>query len=584
MNSIDFIKTHIVDLIQEIFGLEDDQVKGVNVKIEVDSQFGDLSTNAAMVLAGKLNRSPKDVAEKIRESLVSDLICEHENPLSSHIKSVDIAGKGFLNIRLNDSTWHTIVHELFTHPERCFQLYPKDVHKTYLVEFVSANPTGPLSIAHGRNAIIGDVLCRVLKFIGHKVEREYYINDAGSQMDKLAASLKAQCQKLLGKETSFPKDGYTGQYIVDYASEIIKEYCISQGCGDKCSCDITKEDLSYFKEVGAKRMLGAIRQDLENYGVVFDNWFSEQSLYKDGKVENVLELLKSKGYTFEKDGCLWFRSTEFGDDKDRVLRKRDGSFTYVAPDIAYHKDKFDRGYDFIIDVLGQDHHSYANRLKAAMKALGFDVTRFKTVIYQLVSMKYRGKSVRMSKRAGVFESLSDVVKNVGRDVARYFFLNKKPDAHLEFDLELARSKDMNNPLFYIQYAYVRAKSVLEKASKDDFFSTYTQGLIEHDTDKISKVKEKESRHAFGVQEIVLLKKICFLRDVLFTVADNFHTHLVATYAYELAARFHSYYNSNKIVNHENLELSRGRLIVTRIVQSTLGLTLDLMGISKPDRM
>lgn len=584
MNSIDFIKKHIISLIGDFFNLDEFAISGIDVKIEIDSKFGDLSCNAAMVLAGKLKIAPLELAHKIKDLLDSEEICDYQNPLVSHFEEISIAGPGFLNIKLNDQTWHTVIHELFAHPQKCFQLYPDEKIKSYLIEFVSANPTGPLTLAHGRNAIIGDVLSSVLSFLGHRVTREFYINDAGSQIDKLALSIKARTSEILGKTVDFPEDGYAGEYVSDLAKEILEDYCHENGFAKPEDCDILAQNLEFFKERGYKKMLKAIKLDLEKYGVFMDSWFSEADLHKSGQVQKAIELLENKGFIFQQDGCLWFKSTHFGDDKDRVVKKSDGAFTYIAPDVAYHKDKFDRGFDYIIDVLGQDHHSYAKRLQATMAALGFDLEKLKIILYQLVSIKQDGKAVRMSKRKGNFQALCDVVENVGRDVARYFFLNKKPDAHLEFDIELATTRDMNNPVFYLQYAYVRAKSVIRKACQDLVFGEYAQKIMSGDTEFISLLRERPGFHEFGEQEIVLIKKVCALRDVLFGITTNFQTNLIAAYAHELAGQFHSFYNSNKVIDAENLNLSKSRLIIVRIVENTLALTMDLMGLCKPDKM
>lgn len=584
MNSIDFIKKQIICLIQEFFELEDAAIRAVDIKIEIDSKFGDLSCNAAMVLAGRLKISPIQLANKIKDFLTSELIGDCENFLASHIEEVSIAGPGFLNIKLNDQTWHTVIHELFAHPRKCFELYPDEHPKSYLIEFVSANPTGPLTLGHGRNAIIGDVLSTVLSFLGHKVTREFYINDAGSQIEKLAKSIKLRCQELLGQKIEFPEDGYAGSYVTDLAKEIMADFCHTKGCANDQDCGIENQPLDFFKERGYKKMLKNIKHDLETYGVFLDIWFSELDLHKSGKVAEAVELLDQKGFLFQEDGCTWFKSTHFGDDKDRVIKKSDGSFTYIAPDVAYHKDKFDREFDVIVDVLGQDHHSYAKRLQATMDALGFDLNKFKIILYQLVSIKQDGLAVRMSKRTGNFQALADVVGNVGRDVARYFFLNKKPDAHLEFDIELATTRDMNNPVFYLQYAYVRAKAVIRKACQDLVLGEYAQKLMAGDTDSISLLREKPGFHSFGEQEISLVKKVCVLRDILFGMTINFQTNLIAAYAHELASQFHSFYNSNKVIDTENIDLSKSRLIIVRIVENTLALTMDLMGLSKPDKM
>jgi arginyl-tRNA synthetase len=519
----------------------------VQIELNVDkSGFGDLTCNAAMILAKPLGKNPREVALHIKDLILARL--------DDHVKTVDIAGPGFINITLRETTWDLIAKELVTLGGTYFALNESEQKSSYLIEFVSANPTGPLHIGHGRGGIIGDVLGNVLLFLGHKAQKEFYINDAGSQITKLGASLKVRCQQEVGQDVSLPEECYAGEYLVSLAKECIQQY----------GKEVVDKENTFFEQYAKERQLELQKQTLSSYGITFDTWFSETSLHKDGSVEQAIKLLREKNLTYEQDGAVWFKATDFGDEKDRVIKKADGSFTYIAADIAYHKNKFERGYKTLINILGQDHHGYVKRLKGTMEALGYDSNNLDVILYQLVSIKHGEEYVKMSKRAGTFEKLSDVIESVGTDVARFFYLNRKADAHLDFDLDIASKTTDENPVYYIQYAYVRTGSLLEKAA--------AVGL--------------EAAEAMNTDEaeIKLIKKICSLSSLLRTIAKTYQTHLLAYYTLELAQTFHNYYASNKIVDAENEIVSRNRLCITKLSRQTLELCLDLLGLTKPKRM
>ncbi|MCK5632318.1 arginine--tRNA ligase, partial [bacterium] len=424
-------------------------------------------------------------------------------------------------------------------------------------EFVSANPTGPLHLGHGRGGIIGDVLANILKFIGHDATKEFYINDAGAQIQKLGKSFKIRCQQATGKNIPMPEDGYQGEYLINLANEAITQNGAS----------FAKEKQEILGDYAKKKMLAQLKTTLQNYGITFDVWFSEKTLHTSGAVDAAFKILDQRGYLFEKDGALWFKSTAFGDDKDRVVRKSSGDLTYVASDIAYMENKVERGFDKMILILGHDHHSYGVRLEGLRKALDLKAS-LQIILYQLVKMKADGQQVRMSKRAGNIVTLEGVIQEVGTDVARFFYLNRKADAQLEFDLDLALKKTDENPVYYIQYAYVRIGSILQKASLIDAFANITT----QDTAPI------------GQQEEFLIKKIVALKQVLSTISTTYNTHQLTYYLIELANVFHSYYSKNRVIDEENIEKSRARLLLLTQLRIVFELSLDLLGISKPQKM
>jgi len=461
-----------------------------------------------------------------------------------------------------------ITSELFVNKYDFYRLDKTEKKFKYLVEFVSANPTGPLHLGHGRNGIIGDVLTNVLDFLGHKAEKEFYINDAGSQILKLGQSLKVRCQQEVGQKVELPEGGYSGQYLIDLAEKCIAEF----------GQDLLKKDDQFFANYAKTEMLELIKENLNDYGIQFDSWFSEKSLYERGLVDAVLNELKSKNLVYEKEGAWWFKATKFGDDKDRVLKKSDGTFTYIAPDIAYHKNKFDRGFDKLVDVLGQDHHGYVKRLKATMQALDYDAENLDVILYQLVSIKEKEEKVRMSKRAGTFTTLQELIDTVGKDVARFFYLNRKVDAHLEFDLTTALKKTEENPVYYIQYAYVRTGALLQRAKETDQLKDFVE-QIENGKDLTEQVKD-----SWDVGEISVMRKIICLHEILRIIVNSYHIHMLSYYAYELAQKFHNYYANNRIIDVDNIIQSKARLFLIYLIRSSFGVCLDLLGLSKPEKM
>lgn len=565
MNLIVSLKLHVVNIIKRVFAVADEQLSGVDLKLNVDKDrsFGDLSCNAAMVLAKQLGKNPRALAGELQQALMDQSFAQNV------IKSVDIAGPGFINITLTESAWQQIAQDLFLKKEENFKLGSDDQRLRYQVEFVSANPTGPLHLGHGRNGIIGDALARVLAFLGHEVTKEFYINDAGNQIKLLGQSFKVRCLQTLGRHEELPEGGYAGTYLVDLAREAATEF------GE----ELLDRDDVFFIHYAKEHMLQLIKHDLQAYGITFDSWFSEKTLHDNGAVEEGLALLKKAGLSYEQEGAVWFKATEFGDDKDRVIKKSNGELTYIAADIAYHKNKFDRGYDHMVNVLGQDHHGYVKRLKATMQALGYDSSKLDVILYQLVSIKENEELIRMSKRAGTFTKLSDVIDAVGADVARFFFLNRKADAHLEFDLAVALKKTDENPVYYIHYASVRTRSLLTKAHEFEQFKQFL-ATLEHGGQAI----DQQILAGVGESEIALLKKMIFLSDVLLNIGQSYQTHVLSYYTLELATAFHNYYTNNRVIDPENEQTTKVRLFMVSLVKDTLATCLDLLGLSKPERM
>lgn len=549
MNVIETLNHYLKETVQKAFNITELQKATIDTQLNTDAQkqqFGDLSSNCALLLAKELSLPPLKIAQTLQEKLVHPFI-----------ERVEIAGPGFLNIFLSNKAFTTLATELFEQGEQFFidETIPK---KSYNIEFVSANPTGPLHIGHGRGGIIGDMLARIFTFLKMPVTKEFYINDAGSQMQKLGLSLKIRCEQIAGKEAQLPEDGYQGEYLIPLAQE----------CYDTYGAELFTKPDSFFISFAKDRLLAQQKETLKNYGITFDVWFSELTLHQSGAIENALTVLKERGYLYEKDDALWFRSTDFGDDKDRVVKKKSGELTYVAADVAYMQNKLARGFDQLIFILGQDHHSYVIRLKAVMQALGNDPKRLDVILYQLVTVKEGGQALRLSKRAGRMVTLDDIIETVGTDVARFFYLHKKPDSHLDFDVDLALKHTEENPVYYIQYAYVRTKSIIAKA---DVHPTLTE---------ISVVDS----NFIGQPEQLLLKKISSLRHLIESAARSYQTHLLTYYVIELAQTFHHYYSHHKVIDPELPEQSRARLLLILLVQRTLKTCFDLLGISAPEKM
>ncbi len=549
MNVIEQIQEAFKEYLKITFAIDDETAQSGRFSLNVDEnkqQFGDLNSNAAMLIAKKIGKNPRELALHI--------ITEFKDPA---IERMEIAGPGFLNATLTIDAIQNLAHELGTKHEHFFKLSPSAKKYNYSIEFVSANPTGPLHFGHGRGGIIGDVLGNILTFMGHHVTKEFYINDAGSQMQKLGISLKIRCMQELGLEATLPEDAYHGDYLKDLAQACVKENNNSL---------IDKDD-QFFIDYGYKHLLDRLKKTLSTYGIEYDVWFSEKTLHVSGAIEHALKILQKHGYLYQNDGALWFKATAFGDDKDRVVCKSSGEYTYAAADIAYLLNKAERGFDKLVMVLGHDHHSYALRLEAIRQALQLRCT-LDVILYQLVRMSASGQLVRMSKRAGNIFTLDDVIETVGTDVARFFYLNKKADAQLVFDLDLALKKTEENPVYYVQYAFVRTHSILEKAALEK--------ALEHINDQdISNL---------GPEETLLIKKMASLKELLESISLNNQTHLLTYYVLELATLYHRYYAQNRVIDLSNPEKSRARLYIIRLLNNTFKQCLTLLGISCPDKM
>ncbi|MBI2774994.1 arginine--tRNA ligase [Candidatus Dependentiae bacterium] len=550
MNLLVHLEQAFHDFLIKTFGIDKNLIKDHTLSLNVDEQkqtFGDLSSNSAMILAKPLAMQPRIIAQQIQEKFTHPIV-----------EKIEIAGPGFLNFFLTQDAFITLAETLYEQEDQFFKLEQSAPRHNFNIEFVSANPTGPLHLGHGRGGIIGDVLGNILRFLGHKVTKEFYINDAGNQIQKLGASFKARCLQALGKDAQLPEEGYQGEYLVELA----------RTCVDKYGVSLLGEDDLFFAQYAKTALLEAIKKTLAQYGITFDVWFSEKTLHESGAIDKSLAKLAKNNATYEKDGALWFRSTEYGDDKDRVVRKTSGELTYAAADIAYLENKIERGADKLVIVLGQDHHSYKQRLAGILQALGYNKDVLDVILYQLVTLKEGGEALRMSKRAGRIVNLRDVIEAVGKDVARFFYLNRKADAHLDFDIELALKKTEENPVFYIQYAYVRTGSILEK-------SKHEEGLAEtgvHDAKNLGKAEQ------------LLIKKMVSLKTLLETISHTNQTHALTYYILELAQLFHSYYAKNRVIDADHIEQSRGRLLLIKLLRNTFNTSMKLIGISCPEKM
>ena len=529
-----------------------DTIDASSIVIEIprDNSNGDYSSNIAMQLTRQLRRNPREIAS---------LLVENIDLSTGLISKVDIAGPGFINMFVNKTSMTSIIGEVLQEKD-AYGRSTYGNHIKYDVEFVSANPTGDLHLGHAKGAAVGDSICRILDAAGYDVTREYYINDAGNQINNLAASLFARYKQAFGIECELPKDGYHGKDIIGIAAKVKEEY------GDEFLNKDYEEVRQTFRDIGVKFELQKIKDILAEYRVHFDVWSSETKLYENDMIRPTLEKLKEKGYTYEKDGALWLRSTDFGDDKDRVLIKGDGSYTYLTPDIAYHLSKFNRGYDFLVDLLGADHHGYIARMKAAMQALGYNANQLEIDIMQMVRMVQNGEEVKMSKRTGNAVTIKDLIEDIGVDAARYFFVCKAASSRFDFDLDLATSKSNDNPVFYAQYAHARMCSILGQAKKLDIELTDHFELIKED------------------KEIELVKHINEFRNVIIDSATSRAPHKIANYIQKLAQLFHSFYGECKVLDVENKELSAQRLALVEATRITLKNALNLIGVSAPEKM
>jgi len=518
-----------------------------------DKLHGDLSTNIAMQLARELRAKPLDIANFIANNL---------DIKGTIVDKVKIAGPGFINFWLSENWLYKVLDEVREQGEN-YGKVNLGKGKRVQIEFVSVNPTGPLHIGHGKCAAVGDALSNILRAAGYEIEKEYYINDQGKQIDILGQSVQARYNNILGEKKKFPDDGYKGEYIFDIAKEVIDKF------QDEYKGRDDKETQEFFKEFTLEKILSGIKEDLKDFGVEFDVWFSERSLYKHNKLQEVIELLKQRDFLYEKEGALWLKSTEFGDEKDRVVIRENNIPTYLASDIVYHQNKHQRGFDKVIDIWGADHHGYIKRMQAAAQALGYSEGFLDVLIVQFVTLIKDGKEVGMSTRGGEFVTLRDLIQEVGKDVARYFFLMRSYDSHTEFDLDVAKSQSMENPVYYIQYAYARICSIIKKAEQEGI--------------KINKNKEVNLHLLDKEEEIELIKKLSSLKEVVRKSALTWKPHLLTTYLYDLASSFHKYYTVHRVIT-EDIELTKARLILIDCTRIVLLNTLKILGISTPESM
>lgn len=545
-----------------------DSIPEIDIEVPKNEEMGDLATTIAMGLAKVLKKPPKKIAEEIITELTRQVAGE-----SRFIESIEIAGPGFINFRFHKEFLHDKLAELLAEEHSSLRT---DVGKgrKVQVEFVSANPTGPLHVGHGRGAAVGNALCNILKAAGFDVQREFYINDAGLQVKLLGESVFARYLQLLGYDAPFPDDGYKGDYVESIAEEIIKR------AGDVYLNKSFEECGEVFTDYAYKMMLANLANDLKDFGVVFDRWQSEKELYEKGRVQDALTVLQQKNFIYEKDGARWFRSTTFSDDKDRVIIKKDSEYTYFASDIAYHKDKLDRGFDTIIDIWGADHHGYIPRVKSVLEAFGLPKEKFRVILIQMVALLRHGEPVQMSKRAGEFVTLREVMDEVGADTTKFIFLTRRADSQLEFDIEVAKEQSAENPVFYVQYAFARISSIFRQAegkrvwsleSGDKGTAEARRGLAQ----SLSFLKENE--------ELSIIKKLLQYPMVFEGAALSCEPHRITYYLQELAGMFHSYYNKHRVISDDS-ELTNARLCLCSAVQIVLKEGLTVLGVSAPERM
>jgi len=516
----------------------------IELEIPKSESFGDLSTPLAMELAKILHQPPRKIAERIVSACDKDIF-----------ESLEIAGPGFINFKFKKSFIFFELNELLKKGESFFFRNIGDGKKIQ-IEFVSANPTGPLHLGHGRGAAVGSALANILREAGYNVSTEYYINDAGKQVELLGLSLYIALQRLFGKEIQMPEECYKGEYIFELAKEVYENY--SNDLKDKSFEEIG----SFLIDFAYRKILDEIKKDLEDFGVIFNQWVSERELYSKKEVQNALQKLRELGYLYEKEGALWFKSTVFGDDKDRVVVKSDGTYTYFASDIAYHKNKIDRGFDELINIWGADHHGYIKRVESAVQALGLKASQIKILLVQMVNLLREGKPVQMSKRAGTFVTLRELIDEIGSDTTKFIFLTRRHDSHLEFDVEIAKRQSQENPVYYVQYAHARINSIFEKAEKEPEFFT---------------------GELFNEDELRVIKKV-LLYPMIFEISVQMREpHRITFYLQELASLFHSYYHKYRVISEEEA-LTETRLCLCRAVMLVLKHGLRMLGVKAPDKM
>jgi arginyl-tRNA synthetase len=525
----------------------------IEVEVPPNDSMGDLATTVAMSLARQLKKPPRKIAEDIVNNMVD----------KSSFEKIDIAGPGFINFTFSKGYLFAELKKLLIQKSEFLR---EDIGKgdKIQIEFISANPTGPLHLGHGRGGAVGEALANLLKAAGFSVEREYYINDAGKQVKLLGISVFARYQQLLGSDYPFPDEGYKGDYIEEIAQELIREK------GKEYHQSDFEKVSDFFIDFSYQRILSGIQGDLKDFGISFDAWQSERQLFESGEVKSALDELRNKGFIYEEDGATWFKATAFGDDKDRVIIKKDGEYTYFTSDIAYHRKKIEKRFDELIDIWGADHHGYIPRIQAVIEALGYTKDKLKILLVQMVTLMRGGKPVQMSKRAGEFVTLREVIDEVGPDITKFIFLTRRPDSHLDFDLDVAKAQSSENPVFYVQYANARVNSIFDHAKEkgmnvDCLYDTADYGLLS------------------AVEEIKIIKKLLTYRMIFEGAVNTHEPHRITFFLQELAGMFHPYYNRYRIVG-DDTELSVARLALCEAVRIVLRDGLDILGVSAPDKM
>ncbi|EGQ0298529.1 arginine--tRNA ligase [Staphylococcus pseudintermedius] len=552
MNIIDQVKQTLIQEIEKSIQQANivESIPEIKIEIPKDTKNGDYATNIAMVLTKLAKRNPREIAQ---------LIVDHLDTEAAHVKKIDIAGPGFINFYLDSSYLNAVIDQALELDTQ-FGRVAESKNKKILVEYVSANPTGDLHIGHARNAAVGDTLCNILDAAGYDVTREYYINDAGNQITNLAKSIEARYLQHLGQKAEMPADGYHGQDIKNIGADLAEKQPNLMDLSDD-------ERLKTFRQLGVDYEMAKLKQDLADFNIHFDNWFSETSLYEKGEIKAVLERMKENGYTYEQDGATWLRTTDFKDDKDRVLIKKDGTYTYFLPDIAYHYDKFQRGNDNLINLFGADHHGYINRLKASLETFGVDSGRLEIQIMQMVRLMQDGEEVKMSKRTGNAITLREIMDEVGIDAARYFLTMRSADTHFDFDMALAKEQSQDNPVYYAQYAHARICSILRQAEAQGY-------QVEKGADYQTITNDKA---------IELLKKVAEFEPMIEGAAEARAPHRVTNYIQDLAAHFHKFYNAEKVLTEDQAK-TKAHLALIDAVRITLRNALQLVGVTAPEQM
>lgn len=555
------LKAHIVQLLVHALNALNGQSGNVSAPLNIQLErpknkaHGDFSSNLAMLLSKPLKQAPREIAQQLIAQL----------PQSEYIAKTEIAGAGFINFYLADAAKQAVIHQILQDGSR-YGLQPTNQGKVQ-IEFVSANPTGPLHVGHGRGAAVGDCIARILQANGWQVSREFYYNDAGAQIDNLTTSVQLRCKGIQPDDAAWPEDGYRGDYIMDVAQAFLAKQTV-RADDIQVTANGDVEDREAIRTFAVAYLRHEQDQDLKAFNIQFDVFSLESALYQQGKVEHTVQQLIASGHTYQQDEALWLSTTAFGDDKDRVMRKSDGGYTYFVPDVAYHVDKWQRGFKRVINEQGADHHSTITRVRAGLQALNIGIPQGwpEYVLHQMVTVMRGGEEVKISKRAGSYVTLRDLIEEVGCDATRYFLAARKPDSQLVFDIDLARAKSNENPVYYIQYAHARICSVLKQWSGD-----------------MQQLSQANLALLNSSHEIALLQTLSVYPEIVQAAGEELAPHLIANYLRDLAADLHSFYNEHKILLDDQA-LMHARLILIQATQQVLRNGLDLLGLSAPDSM